>query len=136
MDPDSKLPWIVLVMTMPLFGTVLYVMFAKNTVSLKEKRLTPQLYEHAKGLLSSHGNAEIDAPYKGQSEYIKNTTALPVYEKCDCDYFPSGEKFWEALKEDFETTFDECILQDENTVKMNFLKKLICVLARIFTPLL
>ena len=42
----------------------------------------------------------------------------------------------EKLKEDFEKTFCECILQDENAVKMNIFKRLACVLARIFTPLL
>lgn len=100
MYPDSKLPWLVIVVAMPLFGTMLYLMFAKNSMSRKQKMLTDALQNRGKEILSTQNSPEIDAPYKGQSEYIKNTTALPLYENCACDYFPSGEEFWEALKEE------------------------------------
>ena len=100
MYPDSKLPWLVIVMAMPLLGTVLYIMFAKNSMSRKQKKLTVAIQERANGVLISSENPEIEAPFKGQSEYIKNTTSIPLYENCACDYFPSGEQFWTALKEE------------------------------------
>lgn len=42
----------------------------------------------------------------------------------------------ESLKDDFDETFGKCILQTEETVKMNVFKKLFCNLASIFAPLL
>ena len=99
MYPDSKLPWVVIVMAMPLFGTVLYLMFAKNSMSRKQKKLALELQARGKDVITRE-LADIESPYKGQSEYIKNTTSLPLYENCVCDYFPSGEEFWAALKEE------------------------------------
>lgn len=100
MYPDSKLPWLVIVMAMPLFGTVLYLMFAKNSMSRKQKKLILALQTRGKEVFDGCGCKDIEAPYKGQSEYIKNTTSLPLYENCACDYYPSGEEFWTALKEE------------------------------------
>ena len=100
MYPDAKLPWLVIVMAMPLLGTVVYLMFAKNSMSRKQKKLTLALQSRGKEFLASQREPETEAPYKGQSAYIQNTTALPAYENCACDYFPSGEECWTALKEE------------------------------------
>ena len=100
MYPDSKLPWLVIVMAMPLFGTMLYLMFAKNSMSRKQKKIILELQTSGKDFFASRESVNIEAPYQGQSEYIKNTTSLPIYENCACDYFPSGEEFWGALKEE------------------------------------
>lgn len=100
MYPDAKLPWLVIVMAMPLLGTVVYLMFAKNSMPRKQKKLTRELQARGREVLSSQKEPELEAPYKGQSAYIKNTTALPLYQNCACDYFPSGEEFWAALKDE------------------------------------
>lgn len=98
MYPDSKLPWLFVIMALPLFGTVTYLMFASNSMTRKQRKVLRALETQDKKNSVANKKPELDDPYKGQSEYITRTSNLPCYDKCECDYYPSGEAFWEALK--------------------------------------
>lgn len=98
--PDTKLPWLVLIMVMPLFGTVAYIMFSKNTIPRKQKLLLRNIESQYEEIFKAHEVGAVEAPYGGQSEFIIRTSALPLYNNTECDYYPSGETFWTALKEE------------------------------------
>ena len=38
MNPDYKIPWLVLVLALPLFGIVLYLMFSKNYLTIRQQK--------------------------------------------------------------------------------------------------
>ena len=38
MNPDYKIPWLVLVLSLPLVGIVLYLMFSKNYLTIKQQK--------------------------------------------------------------------------------------------------
>lgn len=100
MYPEPKLTWLAVILLMPLFGTVLYLMFSYNPLPRKQKKLFCQAKKQADKLFIDRKDINIEAPYKGQSNYIKSTNGLPCYENCICEYFSSGEGFWSALKEE------------------------------------
>ncbi|MDE7439099.1 MAG: cardiolipin synthase [Clostridia bacterium] len=98
MYPDSKLPWLFVILALPLFGTVTYLMFASNSMPRKQRKTLAKIeMQYKKHSVVSKARV-LDDPYKGQSEYITKTSGLPSYDKCECDYYPSGESFWDALK--------------------------------------
>lgn len=100
MYPDAKLPWLAVILAMPFLGTALYLLFASNSMSRRQKRLLKLAAQQAELSLPKQPEAALEAPYRGQSNYIKTTTGLPVYANSRCDYYPSGEEFYAALKED------------------------------------
>ncbi len=99
MYPESKLTWLVILMVLPLSGALIYIMFASNSVPRKQRKLLREIKTQNQKYSAPH-DVRIDAPYSGHSEYICNTAELPCYGNSDCDYFPSGESFWVALKEE------------------------------------
>ena len=38
MNPDYKIPWLFLVLAIPLFGIVLYLMFSKNYLTIRQQK--------------------------------------------------------------------------------------------------
>lgn len=101
MYPDAKLPWLAFILLVPLFGMIAYCMFSKNSVSRKHKKRLLGFAENGRKIFKESEQKEnIPAPYKGQSEYIERAAYLPVSRNSDCEYFLSGEKFWESLKEE------------------------------------
>ncbi len=111
-NPEYKIPWLLILITVPLFGAVLYVLFYSRPMRKKEARLMMDIYN------------EIDA-FKGEKEQfdevfeelkkenplvagkalsILNDDAFSrIYRNSRCKYFPSGEEYYSALLERLES---------------------------------
>lgn len=97
-----KLPWMAIVLLLPLLGTILYMTFGNVNLS---KRNRKKLEEEDKKLQKfSSRNEDVFEQLKtenesayGQAKYIENTIHMPVYNHCEIEYLKDGESFLNAL---------------------------------------
>lgn len=105
MNPSFKLPWVVLVLTFPLIGTPLYILFAKSKQSY---RISKRFRNYHTLMRNTPVNpddplneiAAKDPEIARQLEYIKRTSYAPVYKNTFSKYFPTGEEYFEAVLEE------------------------------------
>lgn len=101
-DPSAKLTWIVLVMALPVFGTLLYLYtefeighraLRKRLAAIAEisKEKIPQEQEVFEAF------SEKDKGAAAIAKYLKRTGCFPVFDCTDVSYFPLGEDFFEEL---------------------------------------
>ncbi len=101
-DPSAKITWILLVMALPVFGTLLYVYteFEVGHRSLREtvgklidstKEKIPQEPEVLEAFSEKEKGAAAIA------HYLRRTGCFPVFDKTEVSYFPLGEDFFETL---------------------------------------
>ncbi len=102
-DPSSKLTWLVVIMLMPVFGSLL-LLYTQSDIGHRILRdRFAQIMDTTKAGLTQDEktleNFRRDAPEAaGLAAYLSHTGCHPVYEKTDVEYFPLGEdKFREML---------------------------------------
>lgn len=104
-DPTVKLTWIILIMGMPVFGTLLYL-WIHNDIGhrLLHGRLD-RIIERTKGYLQEdHPKKEIfresEPELYAVGCYLEKCGGFPIYDATKVKYFPSGEeKFADLLVE-------------------------------------
>lgn len=104
-NPSYKLAWIIPIMLFPVFGGVFYALFGRQRASKKERSSAKIVYEKLskckldaepvmQKLLEEHPDAW------AQSAYILGSPNLPPFANSQTTFYPVGEKFFEALKQD------------------------------------
>ena len=104
-NPDHKIPWVVLIAIVPLFGIGLFILFSPNRVKRAHYRSYLAHIEKVRETLPfSHDMIRVRSidlgHYYGQSEYLYRTNAFPAYSHTQTDYFASGESLFMKMKED------------------------------------
>ena len=102
---DVKLPWVIIIILFPVFGSIFYFFFRNQRVRKKvRKNLEAQAYATKK---ISHSPEVIYEELKiknkdvhNQSYYIYKNTNMPIYKNTVSTYFESGEKYFDALVEE------------------------------------
>lgn len=97
-NPEYKIPWLFLILFLPLFGVLFYLMFSQNKASKK----TREFYKTARDELYPHIAANEDndklydylGEYQGIARYLKDTSWLGGQLNNDVKYYPVGEKMW------------------------------------------
>lgn len=99
-NPSYKIAWIVTIMTVPIFGILLYMIFGGNRISRREKKKMLDIYndtedyfeQDLKSLVHLESNS-----YNAytQATYIRDYALCPVHENTKADYFKLGEEFFE-----------------------------------------
>ena len=105
-NPETKLPWIIIIMLFFVMGAFVFMLLTSNNQSKKtieaykknKKKMKPYL-KQSKALeeLKSENN---DAYL--QANYIKNVTELPCYKNTKISYYKIGEEFHKALLENLK----------------------------------
>ena len=107
MNPSYKLPWVVLVMAVPVFGAPLYILFAKS----KQTRRIAKRFKNYRTLMRNTlpnpddpiSEIEAENPQLAkQLRYIEKTAYSPVYRNTEAVYFSSGEEFYAAVLREIE----------------------------------
>ena len=106
-NPDHKIPWLILVALVPLFGVGLFLLFSPNRVKRAHYEAYLIYLDQAKEQLPFSDDMskihQIDlGSYYGQSAYLYQTNALPAYRHTLTHYFNSGESFFDFLIEDLK----------------------------------
>lgn len=103
--PAYKVTWIVLILIFPLLGGALYLMFRLQS-SVRHLRRKFSKYNVQK-LTTLRQDEALMAEIRGydkdiasQAEYLSHTVGYPVYNGTTAEYLPSGEAFFESLKQE------------------------------------
>ena len=102
MNPDHKIPWLMLILGVPLIGIVLYFFFSKNYITnrqqkkIKEIRIKNKKYMEV-SQKEDEDNKNILLNYYGQNKYIENTSFKKINKNTKVSYFSTGELFFEDL---------------------------------------
>ena len=103
MPADLKMPWLAVIMLVPIAGIIIYLLFSRNVVRKKFIKFYEKLFID---LQSSIENYEVEdsklGDYQGQSRYIYNTCNSGLFQNTTTKYFNCGEKFFPRYIEDLK----------------------------------
>lgn len=106
MYPDNKIPWLAIILILPLFGTVAYILLSPKKISYAKRKYFKKVSDKNADLLKSgffQGHvAEVDGEYQGDSNYIKNVNAGYPFADTYTEYFSCGEDFFSSLRCELE----------------------------------
>ena len=98
-NPEYKIPWLFLVLALPLFGVLFYLLFATTKVSKKDRKNFLEAYEHLSPYIENEAldNEAYEAmgeQYQGLARYLKSQSGLGGRTNNDIKYYPIGEEMW------------------------------------------
>lgn len=102
-----KITWILQVLIFPVYGTLFYLMFNRQTKTRKLQDKLQKIYE----LHRNHQNEktadfetarEMHPEYGPQMHYLQETMGFPIYGNTDVTYYRLGEEYYEAMLEEME----------------------------------
>lgn len=95
--PGYKVTWIVIILTFPLFGGLLYLTFRIQSSVNRLRRRYARYDIQAKAALMADNAASIkDAEIATETRYLSRI-GYPVYSGGEVSYLPTGEEFFAAL---------------------------------------
>ena len=97
-----KLPWILIMTLLPIFGAILYVMMGRNKPTKKMIEKVKSVIKKDKEAVKENKDvyAELlldDKMMYNQSQYIFKSTYMPVYKNTRTKYLKIGEEFIDEL---------------------------------------
>ncbi|WP_297238639.1 cardiolipin synthase [uncultured Faecalicoccus sp.] len=103
-DSSSKLLWVLVIMFMPVFGGVLYLLFGARKIPrelmIKDRQAASDYQRYAKQSIKVMKQESDDFVLDKMVSLAWSNGYFPVYDHCSVQYFPSGEKQYQAfLKE-------------------------------------
>ncbi len=103
MPADLKMPWLAVIMLVPIAGIIIYLLFSRNVVRKKFTNFFEKLFDDLQNSIKKY---QVDATrlnhYEGQSNYIANTCKSGLFQNTKTKYFNSGETFLPSLLEDLK----------------------------------
>lgn len=103
MPADLKIPWLAVIMLVPVAGIVIYLLFSRNRASKKESILSKNIFINSQKTIEKYEiSSECLSEYQGQSNYIKNTCDCGLFENTNTKYFDCGETFFQEYLEDLQ----------------------------------
>ena len=102
-----KLTWIFLIMLVPIFGGVVYIIFYANSNPRKLKRQIEKVIEDSHGAqyLCSDRLPDLVKQYpefEPQVRYVQEYAGFPVFSNTSTTYFDSGEAYFSRVLEELE----------------------------------
>lgn len=102
-NPEYKIPWLFLVLILPLFGVLFYLMFSKRHASKKTRKFYKEALDKLTPYVVNNENNdkvyEYMGDYQGVAKYLKETSGLGGQLNNDIKYYPVGEKMWVDMLE-------------------------------------
>lgn len=112
-NPEYKLPWLVISLLIPLFGPLLYVIFYSRKLSRKEAKLLRKIHVEA-DVASNAMHARVESEYLNVLKEVHSPAAGKVrsilgedpcadlYMGTRSKYYPLGEEMFADMLEDME----------------------------------
>lgn len=101
-NPLMKLTWAVLILTLPVFGALLYLYVDTQIGNrLMNRRLTV-LKEHSKAYVHDDSKVRLALNVRNEGSlgicnYLKHIGDFSVYSNTSAEYYPSGEAYFDSL---------------------------------------
>ncbi len=106
MVPESKIPWILCIVVLNVFGVAIYAVFSNNRPSRRQRRQFALVGEQSRKFLKSSLSEEDAAREMGRWAYPSRALSCKglnlVYDNTKTEYFPSGESFFSRYLEDLK----------------------------------
>lgn len=106
-NPSYKLAWTILIMAVPVFGLVLFLLFGTSRVAREMEQRFEVIRKSGEEYLKGEERTRVrlneqDPSAYVQSEYIRKNAGYPVYENTIAEYFQVGDDMFPALIEELE----------------------------------
>ena len=105
-NPAYKIAWLIPIMLLPIFGTVVYLIFGRLRSQKKYQVKMAQMYaKETDALARSIPDLNIrteNADARIQSQYLTDYGIVPPFKNTVSTYYPLGEDNFKALKEELE----------------------------------
>ena len=100
-NPSFKLAWVILILIVPVFGGVLYLMFGNKQI---DSRLKSAVLRHPgiKQYLPQKDLPDMPEDQKRLFEYGYKSGAFPTYDNTEVTFCPIGEDKFAKMKEELE----------------------------------
>ena len=105
---SMKMPWIILILTLPLFGVVMYLLVGLNGWTKKMKVRFEEIDKKLLPFLAGKDEETIkrleekDSSAAGISSYLRRISGYPVWQNTDVEYYDDASKGLEAQLRDME----------------------------------
>ncbi len=100
-DPTAKITWLVVIMLLPVFGSLLYLYTCIEIGQRTMKRRLKKIYAISReSEIPSNANEELEERNEGVSamtRYVNSFTGIPVFGNTEVTYFPCGEEMLEQM---------------------------------------
>ena len=101
-NPVYKIPWIVLLLALPVFGGVLYIIYGRLHFSKKDIMTFVDINNKCKEALalrpSANDSLEKEAPLiYPQAKYLLDYALAPTYKNTETTYFPLGDDMFPVM---------------------------------------
>ena len=104
-NPNYKIAWIIPVLTIPIFGTLMYLIFG-NKLNDKDKKLVRNKENIQNNLKQDkkimENIKEQDINFYNQANYIYRNAYYPIYENTYTEYLKVGEVYYQRLIEELK----------------------------------
>ena len=104
--PENKLPWLVILLLIPRFGAIVFLLLSNNKASKKDYLRFEKSAKRIRPHLNQTNNLDklkaLDLDAYAQAKYLFSAAKVPVFDKSEATYYPLGEDFHRALIEELE----------------------------------
>jgi cardiolipin synthase len=105
MNPGYQITWIILVLTLPIFGVFMYLFYGRRQARIRIAKEMKELNQDMLKKLNitnkpSHTLQElksIDSHRYRQAFYIQNCSSFPIYKNSECCYYSPGDEFYPMI---------------------------------------
>ncbi len=116
MVPETKIPWILCIIGLNVFGVLLYIVFSSHRPSASKRRLYRAVLESTHRFETRQVSADElhDSMHHWAATSEALSTANPsavVHSGTKTEYFPSGEAFFSRFLDDLEAATDYIFLE-------------------------
>ncbi len=106
-NPSYKLIWALVMLSLPVFGSVIYLISDPNKVSGRTKRRLRNCARKAQQIRAQDMRTRLelkaaDKSLSRQADYIRETACAPVYVNTQSEYFGLGESYFRTLLKDLK----------------------------------
>lgn len=105
-NPDYKVPWLIIVLVVPVAGFMLYFMFYSRTLHPKFRRRIIDVYSK----LQKTDDTEVfeslrehDALVASEARMLADISRSGLYRADSCQYYPIGEELFKAMLDDLKS---------------------------------
>ena len=103
-NSDYKIAWLFLVLFLPLFGVIFYLLFSQNRIRKKDSNAyiatVEDLTHHIESIEHNEEVYEAMGDYQGVARYLKQESGLGGQMQNDIKYYPVGEEMWKDMLEE------------------------------------
>lgn len=103
-DPGYKIAWIIVILILPLFGGLFYLVCGGGQITKHTRKKMEAMSRHMQNTLEKDYKAEELAPYGkdavNQARYLEHTAYCPLYTNTYTKYYPLGDDVYEPMLEE------------------------------------